>query len=122
MIVMTLDVRATHVNKPDCPMRIAPLPDGKGWYCVDCGCHILQKRIEVSNPLGYTQENYFGIADRMGGEIKECRGRPPIKPPDHCMCTHPESNTARVCMRCGKPDVTRSVMNLSNPIKKEQIK
>lgn len=100
MIVMTLDVRATHVNNPDCPMRIAPHLDGRGWYCVDCGFDILHKRVEVSegrnlvremladktpNPLGYTADDYSGppdtddIARRMGGKPKQVHGRPPVR-------------------------------------------
>jgi hypothetical protein len=47
MQVVTLDPRATHVNNPNCPMRLALMPDGKTWYCVDCGFAILHKRLEV---------------------------------------------------------------------------
>jgi hypothetical protein len=76
MQVMTLDVRATHVNNPDCPMRIAPLPRGTGWYCVDCGCEILQKRLEVE--MGIL--DHYDLVDRMGATSKACHGRPPIRP------------------------------------------
>lgn len=47
MMIMTLDVRATHVNNSDCPMRISLTPDGRNWMCVDCGLQILWKSIEV---------------------------------------------------------------------------
>lgn len=101
MIVMTLDVRGTHVNNPDCPMRLAPLPSGRGWYCVDCGCEIVQKRIEVEN----YHPDYDDLADRMGGVEKAVHGRPPIMPDQShwCICLHPDLNTAGQCMRCNKP-------------------
>lgn len=79
MWVVTLDVKGTHVNNPDCPMRLAPLPDGRGWYCVDCGCEILHKRVEV-------EERHI-----LETPI---RGRPPIKP---------SWVTWEICPRCDKP-------------------
>lgn len=82
MIVMTLDVRGTHVNNPDCPMRLAPLPNGRGWYCVDCGFEILQKRLMLTEPLQPTLDfrpgEIDGLVSRMGGVLKPCHGRPPI--------------------------------------------
>lgn len=47
MYVVTLDVKATHANNPDCPMRLAQKPQGGAWYCVDCGFEIMQKWIKV---------------------------------------------------------------------------
>jgi len=56
MKIVVLDVRATHTNNPDCPMRLAPLPDGQGWICVDCGFEILQRSIEVSEGRNLIRE------------------------------------------------------------------
>ena len=45
--IMTLDVKKTHVRNPDCPSRISVTPDGGRWHCVDCGCEILWKRVNI---------------------------------------------------------------------------
>lgn len=66
MYVMTLDVRATHANNPDCPMHLAPLPNGRGWYCVDCGAEIVQKRLEVES--GHL--DFDDLAGRLGSVVK----------------------------------------------------
>ena len=47
VILWVLDVKTTHYNNPDCPMRIASLPHG-GYYCVDCGCQIIAKKIRAN--------------------------------------------------------------------------
>jgi len=100
MIVMTLDVRGTHVNNPDCPMHLAPLPSGRGWYCVDCGCEILHKRIEVESG----HHDFDDLAGPLGGAVKAVHGHPPIRPDQShgCICLHPDPNSAGQCMRCGK--------------------
>jgi hypothetical protein len=58
MYVTVLDVRGTHVNNPDCPMRIAQTPRG-GWVCLDCGFEILQKRV-----------NYHQFTETVRGVLK----------------------------------------------------
>jgi len=45
--VLTLDPKATHEGNPDCPSRLVPAPDGRNWVCIDCGCYILMKYVEV---------------------------------------------------------------------------
>jgi hypothetical protein len=45
--VRSLDPRATHVNNPDCPSRLIPMPNGH-WMCIDCGFQILEKIVECS--------------------------------------------------------------------------
>jgi hypothetical protein len=45
LTVLVLDIRETHKNNNDCPMRITPHPNGQDWYCVDCGIKILRKRL-----------------------------------------------------------------------------
>lgn len=47
MRVRCLDVLKTHQNNPMCPMRLAPTQDGRGLYCVDCGCEIMWSSVEV---------------------------------------------------------------------------
>lgn len=50
-VVITLDVRGTHQNRPDCPMRLIQDPHGQ-WMCFDCGLHILHQRLElVTEPI-----------------------------------------------------------------------
>ena len=46
MFVMLLDVKQTHDNNPECPMRLVQHPNGN-WMCSDCGLEILWKKIEV---------------------------------------------------------------------------
>jgi len=46
--ILTLDPRATHVNNPDCPMRLVPAPNG-GWMCIDCGFQLIMKAVEVEH-------------------------------------------------------------------------
>ena len=47
MRILTLDVKGTHVNNPDCPMRLVPTPDSHNWMCLDCGFYIMQAYVEV---------------------------------------------------------------------------
>lgn len=44
--VTVLDVKGTHVRNPNCPMRLAQDPQGR-WYCVDCGFHVMWKRMRI---------------------------------------------------------------------------
>jgi len=85
MYVTVLDVRGTHVNNPDCPMHLAPLPNDRGWYCVDCGCEILHKRLEVES----RHLDFDDLAGRMGGAVTTVHGRPPITP--ECTCNDPDA-------------------------------
>jgi len=102
VIVTVLDVRGTHVNNPDCPMHLAPLPNGRGWYCVDCGFEILQKRLEVES----SHLDFGDLAGRLGGAVKDVHGRPPIMPDQsyYCVCLRPEPTTNPIlCTRCNRP-------------------
>lgn len=47
MRVRALDPKFTHKNNPDCPMRLAPDPDGCTWYCLDCGFAIVVTSVDV---------------------------------------------------------------------------
>lgn len=49
MFIVTLDVKSTHRNNPECPSRIAQQPNGS-WMCVDCGAPILEKHLEAPGP------------------------------------------------------------------------
>ena len=48
MRFMALDPVATHVNNPNCPMRLVRKPNGS-WMCADCGFDILQKMIDTDH-------------------------------------------------------------------------
>jgi hypothetical protein len=45
--VLTLDPKATHANNPDCPSRLAHMPNGH-WACMDCGFQILQRWVRCT--------------------------------------------------------------------------
>lgn len=47
MRILALDPKKTHEHNPTCKMRVAPSPNGKDWYCLDCGCPILWTTISV---------------------------------------------------------------------------
>lgn len=79
MKIMALDPKATHANNPDCPMRLVPAIDGKNWMCVDCGCYIIHTLIEVQPVPDHIKE----VAERLGGELSEVHGRPPITKDPH---------------------------------------
>lgn len=55
MQVLFYDIRGTHVNNPDCPMRVAPSPRG-GLYCIDCGHDIIQSHVDVSEGRNLMRE------------------------------------------------------------------
>ena len=75
MHVMTLDVRRTHENNPECPARIVQKPDG-GWMCVDCGLDILFTRINTE--LDREVAEYETIEDILDGPLSEAGKKTPL--------------------------------------------
>lgn len=68
LVVVALDVKATHEKNPDCPMRIARHPHGH-WYCVDCGLAIIVKRIGADTECGGLE--FVFECPKCGTELKE---------------------------------------------------
>lgn len=76
MKVVVLDVRATHINNPICPSRLAQSPSGR-WYCVDCGHDIIHKRIEVVERDWYEDEGRYAVRQDAGGANSGGTGQGP---------------------------------------------
>lgn len=75
MFVMTLDVKQTHDNNPECPMHLARDPRGD-WYCMDCGRVILWKQIKVQpvaddDPVTKLSEPSYNIDQREKQELRQ---------------------------------------------------
>ena len=61
MFMMVLDMEVIHANNPDCPRRwIAVCPDGKQYFCVDCGFQLTWKRVEVEEKPCVDSKNKEG--------------------------------------------------------------
>lgn len=118
MRILTLDVRATHVNNPDCPMRLVPHPDGRNWICLDCGFEIVMKWVELHEE---TQERTLrcaeepecvqpvGALEMSDAEVEAELERIPIRPENkRFQCSKCKQHSTLVysvsgatCLHCG---------------------
>lgn len=135
MKIMTLDLRKTHVNNPDCKMRIAQKPNGS-WYCADCGFEIVWSWVEVSEVLedGPTKANSEGgcewphyvdspicVYDRDSFE-KYQSGE--YKVPTHCVCGAEliHEKPATVCLVEGGAMTGEMLLTLEMPLNNVQMR